>query len=114
MLYLKHMHLPYEELVVEHNTELIVRDLQLRYFAAAKLGDEVLVTIRVAASDSKVRIPIESDFIRVADGKTCATSLVTIVPVDAKTGRPRRVWPQPLTDSMRGAMEAAQAAAKLA
>lgn len=114
MRYLKHMRLPYEELVVEHNTELIVRDLQLRYLAPAKLGDELLVTIRVAASDSKVRIPIESQFLRVADGKMCATSTVTIVPVDAKTGRPRRVWPQPLTDSLRGAMEAAQAAAESA
>lgn len=109
--YLKHMQLPYDELVVTHNTELVVRDLQLRYLSPAKLGDDVLVTIRVAATDSKVKIPIESEFVRVEDGKTCATAMVTIVAVDASTGRPRRAWPKPLTDSMRGAMDAAREAA---
>lgn len=109
--YLKHMNLPYDELVIAHKTELVVRDLQLRYLSPAKLGDDVLVTIRVAPTDSKVRIPIESEFVKVDNGKVCATALVTIVAVDVNTGRPRRVWPQPLTDSMRGVLDAAREAA---
>lgn len=104
-MYLSHVQLPYNELVIEHGTELVVRDLALRYLAPAKLGDEVEISVRIEPSDSKVRIPISSTMVRTKDGTTCATALVTLVPVDAANGRVRRDLPEPLVELVREAVE---------
>lgn len=107
--YFEHAALTYDELVVAHETELVVRDLQVVYLAPAKLGDVVDVSVRLASAESRMRVPLESEF-RLAGGKVCATARVTLVPIDANTGRPKRRWPQALTDAVRRVREKEQAA----
>lgn len=100
MLYFTHISLRYEDLVNVHNTGLVVRDLSIRYKVSARLGDEITISVNVAPSPSMIRIPIESEFVRVRDGVVLATALVTLAPIDAKTGKLRREWPEVLTSAL--------------
>lgn len=94
--YLLFRELPYDELLNDYNTELVVRDLNIRYMSPLRLGDQARVTIRLGESTNKVRISIKTQFIRSLDEKLCATAEVTVVPIDTATGSIRRRWPEPL------------------
>jgi len=100
--YLSHVNVPYEELVDVHRTELVVRDLTIRYQVPPRMGDDVLVSIVMPDVKGKVRIPIHSQFIREADGVVCATAQVTLAPVDVDSGKLKRLWPDVLTKALRG------------
>lgn len=97
--YLNFIDLPYEQLVQVHHTELVVRDLNVRYLSPARLGDELFITISLQY-DGKVRIPIQSEFIKANDGTVFATAQVTLAAIDMTTGKLRRKWPQVLTDAI--------------
>lgn len=98
--YLSYRKFPYEELLSKHHTELVVRDISIRYLSPARLGDTLKVTIRLANEPNKVRITIFSDFVRESDNQLCASAKVIVVPVDSETGKIRRAWPQPLTTAL--------------
>lgn len=93
----------YDTLVRDDRTELVVASLEVRYVTAAKMGDAVNVHVRLAKGPGKrVRLPMESEFVRVKDGKVLAEALVTLAPIDADSGRLKRVWPQSLQDALSG------------
>lgn len=98
--YLSYRNLPYDELVSVHNTELIVRDVSIRYTSPARLGDEIEVTILLADERNKVRLTIFTEFIRQSDKQICASAKIVVVPIDAKTGKVRRVWPERLREAL--------------
>lgn len=98
--YLSNRNLPYDRLVSEYRTELVVRDVSIRYASPARLGDSIAVTIRLAAEQTKVRLTIFSDFIRQSDKKMCASAKIIVVPIDVETGKIRRIWPDALKEAL--------------
>lgn len=99
--YLTFCAIPYEDLVEIHDTELVVRDLSIRYVRAARMGDVLDVSVR-QGENTKMRIEMVSEFVRVSDGVVCAKASVTLVPVIARTGKMRRSWPDVLEKALRG------------
>lgn len=98
--YLSHRGLPYDELVSVCHTELVVRDVAIRYISPARLGDTIEVTIRLKNEKNKVRLTIFSEFIRQSDKQLCASANIIVVPIDTETGKVRRVWPEPLKKAL--------------
>lgn len=91
--------------LVAGGVELVVSRLEVRYRAAARLGDEVAVRGRAdAALSTRVRIVTVSEFVRVrADGaeEVLATAEVAVTPVAVESGRAMRKWPPELTEAVR-------------
>lgn len=98
--YLEHRKLPYEDLIAQNRTELVVRDISIRYIAPLILGDDVELSIRMQNPAGKLRIMITNDFVRVSDQKLCATGQVTLVALNSDTRKPCRVWPAELMKAL--------------
>lgn len=105
---MKHVSLPYEDLVNIHHTALVVRDLSIRYRKPALLGDEITVSVKLVSSPSMIRIAIESEIVRERDSVLLATAVVTIAPINTKTGTVRREWPDVLTRALGSVLETAR------
>lgn len=92
--------LPYDQLVRDHATELVVRDLRIRYLSPAKLGEDITISVRMEEPNGRVRIVIHSDFTRESDNTVCARAEITLAPIDIANGKVCRVWPDVLKDAL--------------
>lgn len=101
--YLLHCNFPYEKLVSEYQTELVVYDLNIRYLLPAKMGDNIYITVRQSDGKSKLRMVIDSEFRRNHDHVLIAKASVILVPVNTQTGKLRRAIPKQLIDALENA-----------
>lgn len=98
--YLEFRNLKYQDLIEQHRTELVVRDATVRYISPAVLGDDIEVSIQMQNPAGKVRIVIESEFVRLSDQKLCARGQVTVVPINSDSRKVCRVWPDVLRQAL--------------
>jgi acyl-CoA thioester hydrolase len=70
----------------------VVTRHEIDYKSAAVLGDEVSVRTWVGEAEG-LRFDRHTEVLRKADGKLLARARTVWCPIDAKTGRPRRVSP---------------------
>jgi acyl-CoA thioester hydrolase len=95
----------YAALVRDGRMELVVTALDLRYKAAARLGDVVTVRQRLdVGKSSRVRVVTVSEFVREKSGggeEVLATAEVAVTPVSVDTGRVVRRWPDGFEGAMR-------------
>lgn len=71
----------------------VARRHEIDYLAAAVLGDELSVQTHVGHAEGLV-FERFTEIIRARDGKLLAKSVTFWIPVDARTGRVRRVTPE--------------------
>jgi acyl-CoA thioester hydrolase len=71
----------------------VVMRHEIDYRHPAVLGDEVAVRTWVGAAEG-LRFDRHTEVLRRADGKVLVTARTVWCPIDARTGRPRRVSPE--------------------
>ena len=68
----------------------VARRHEIDYLAPAVLGDEIRVRTRVGHA-SGLTFERHTEIVRARDGRALARSRTLWIPVDARTGRPRRI-----------------------
>ena len=71
----------------------VARRHEIDYLAPALLDDELRVHTRVGHAEGLL-FERHTEIARIADGRILARSRTLWIPVDARTGRPRRVGPE--------------------
>ncbi|KAA8495500.1 putative esterase [Porphyridium purpureum] len=81
----------YGELVRQTQTELVVHEMFIKYVKPAAMGERLWVYAKPYRRG--IRMAVHSSLENADDGSLRAQSIVTLVPLDMKMGRPLRRWP---------------------